>query len=268
MSVRLYGMTCGSLTMPLELLIEGGRGVIAVPIPSYLVEHPKGTVIFDTGLSVALQGSDEAKRAGLGPLADVATVGFSPGEELSTRLRASGRDPERIDFLVNSHLHFDHVGGNALIPNARLVIQRREWAAGQISEAQERNYFDPTNYNLGHDRLEVDGEHDLFGDGAVVCVPTYGHTPGHQSLKVKTDGGEIVLTADACYMRRTLEEMRLPPSFLDDRELMLDALERFRALEAKGARLIFGHDPDLWRQLNDGPVRGITAGAFAKPLLQ
>jgi N-acyl homoserine lactone hydrolase len=85
---------------------------------------------------------------------------------------------------------------------------------------------------------------------------------------VKTDGGEIVLTADACYMRRTLEEMRLPPSFLDDRELMLDALKRFRALEAKGARLIFGHDPELWRQLNDGPLRGITAGGFAKAPLQ
>ncbi|TMA68197.1 MAG: MBL fold metallo-hydrolase, partial [Deltaproteobacteria bacterium] len=73
-----------------------------------------------------------------------------------------------------------------------------------------RNFYDARNYDTGHEVLAVDGEHDLFGDGRVVCLPTYGHTPGHQSLRVRLGGGDVVLTADACYLRRTLEELHLP----------------------------------------------------------
>ena len=102
-----------------------------------------------------------------------------------------------------------HTGGNATIPNARLVVQRVEWEAGQDADMVQRNYYDPKEYNPGHDVLLVSGTHDLFGDGRVVRLPTYGHTPGHQSLRVRLDSGEVVLTGDACYLRRTLRN--LPP---------------------------------------------------------
>ena len=66
--------------------------------------------------------------------------------------------------------------------------------------------------------------------GMVVCVPTYGHTPGHQSLKVRLDSGEVLLTGDACYLRKTLENLHLP-RVVHDREQMLDPelLTLFRA---------------------------------------
>jgi ribonuclease BN (tRNA processing enzyme) len=54
-------------------------------------------------------------------------IGFEPGEEVSARLEAMDRDPAKIDLVINSHFHFDHVGGNALIPNATMLVQRREW---------------------------------------------------------------------------------------------------------------------------------------------
>ena len=120
---------------------------------------------------------------------------------------------------INSHLHFDHTGGNAQIPNARLVVQRREWEAGHDADQIARQFYIPHDYEHGHDMLLVDGEHDLFGDGRVVCLPTYGHTPGHQSLRVRLDCGDVVLTGDACYLRRTLEELHLP-SVVDDAEAM------------------------------------------------
>ena len=70
----------------------------------------------------------------------------------------------------------------------------------------------------------IDGEHDVFGDGSVVCLPTYGHTPGHQSLKLRLPGSEIVLAGDACYFCRTLRECRLP-RFVHDRKAMLTSLD-------------------------------------------
>ena len=111
---------------------------------------------------------------------------------------------------------------------------------------------DARNYDLGHEVLAVDGEHDLFGDGSVVCLPTYGHTPGHQSLRVRLAGGDAVLTADACYLRRTLEELHLP-AIVHDPAAMLAALHRLRELQQAGARIFYGHDPEFWATVPQAP---------------
>jgi len=124
MTVKLYAFTCGTLTGEFAHLMEGGEGDITVPIPVFLIEHPKGRALFDTGLHPDCQ-HDPAGR--LGPrLAGLFRIGFRPGEEVSARLEAIDRDPGKIDLVINSHFHFDHVGGNALIPNATMLVQRRE----------------------------------------------------------------------------------------------------------------------------------------------
>jgi N-acyl homoserine lactone hydrolase len=125
-------------------------------------------------------------------------------------------------------------------------VQRREWEAGADPDRAASLSFARADFDHGHELRLVDGEHDLFGDGRVVCIPTHGHTPGHQSLRVRLDDGrDVVLTADACYLRRTLESEHLPV-VVHDREAMLDALRRLRALRDAGARLVYGHDPEDW----------------------
>jgi glyoxylase-like metal-dependent hydrolase (beta-lactamase superfamily II) len=84
--------------------------------------------------------------------------------------------------------------------------------------------------------VQVDGEHDVFGDGSVMCLPTYGHTPGHQSLKLRLAGGEVVLAADSCYFCRTLRERRLPKN-VHYRGAMHASLDRLARLQAAGSRL-------------------------------
>ena len=166
---------------------------------------------------------------------------------------AMGRDPTRIDILINSHFHFDHVGGNALVPNATMLVQRREWEAGMCPDIAALHGYNRRDFDLGHKRLLIDGEHDVFGDGSAVCLPTYGHTPGHQSLRLQLDGGEVVLAADSCYFCRTLRERRLPPR-AHDREAMQASLDRLAALEAGGARIFYGHDPEFWQTVPQAPV--------------
>jgi glyoxylase-like metal-dependent hydrolase (beta-lactamase superfamily II) len=133
------------------------------------------------------------------------------------------------------------------------VVQKREWQAAQDPETAAKVGFFRADFDHGHAVKQVDGEHDLFGDGSVVCIPTYGHTPGHQSLKLRTGKGSIVLTGDACYFCRTLRERRLP-RFVYDREQMLASLDRLEALEKGGAKLFFGHDPDFWKDVPQAPV--------------
>jgi N-acyl homoserine lactone hydrolase len=248
-SIRLFALPCGWLEADLGMFLDGASGAIRVPVPSWLVLHPAGAVVFDAGLHPDTQRDPEQR---LGAIARVFRVWFGPGQELGARLQSIDVDPDRVRTLVASHLHFDHVGGSAQLPNATLVVQRREWEAGADPDARARNHYDPRDYDLGHERRLVEGEHDLFGDGAVVCLPTHGHTPGHQSLRVRLPGGDVVLTADACYLRETLATLRLPP-IVADRSAMQASLERLRAFERAGARLFFGHDPEPFAAAPDAP---------------
>jgi len=251
MSIKLHAFTCGVMTGPAGHMMVGEAGEITFPVPAYLIEHPKGRVLFDTGLHPAVRG-DIGNRYGA-RRAQMFRFDFPAGAEIGARLEAIGRDPGKIDLVVVSHLHFDHVGGNALVPNATLVVQRREWQAGMEPDAADKRGFFAVDYDLGHKVRQIDGEHDLFGDGSVVCLPTHGHTPGHQSLKLKLDGGEVVLAADCCYFCRTLRERRLP-YLVHDRDQFLASLDKLEALERQGARIFFGHDPEFWRTVPQAPA--------------
>ena len=94
MTVKVYAMTCGWVTMPMNSLLEGEEGTLLVPVPSYLIDHPKGAVLFDTGL----HNSIFTDKAGyLGKMAKWLDVTFHPGEEISARLGALDRDVARIE---------------------------------------------------------------------------------------------------------------------------------------------------------------------------
>lgn len=250
MTVKVYAMTCGWVTMPMNSLLEGEEGTLLVPVPSYLIDHPKGTVLFDTGLHSDIFTD---KAGYLGKMARWLDVTFHPGEEISARLGALDRDIAKIETVVVSHLHFDHCGGNAQVPNARMIVQAKEWAAGHEADHIRTNGYKTEDYDLGHDVLEIEGEHDVFGDKALLCIPTYGHTPGHQSLLVRAEGGDVVLAGDACYLRQTLEKMWLPRQ-VHDKAAMLASLEILASLKARGARIFYGHDPDFWKDVPQAPA--------------
>jgi N-acyl homoserine lactone hydrolase len=251
MSISLYALTCGHLEGEFGRLMQGGEGVITLPIPVFLIEHPKGRALFDTGLHPDCQ-HDAVGRLGES-MTKLFKIHFRPGEEISARLEAIDRDPARIELIINSHFHFDHVGGNALIPNATMVVQRREWDARTDPGIAVPHGFNSRDFDLGHKLRLINGEHDVFGDGSVVCLPTYGHTPGHQSLRLRLGSGEIVLAGDACYFCQTLRERRLP-RYVFDRESMLASLDQLEALERGGARIFFGHDPKFWRSVAQAPA--------------
>jgi N-acyl homoserine lactone hydrolase len=245
-------MTCGRLVGPMKDMIEGGEGSVEMPVPVFLIEHAKGRALYDTGMHPQCR-TDATSRLGERVTRRFGFQHFGAADDVKSKLESIDRDPAKVDFIINSHLHFDHAGGNALIPNATIVVQNREWQAGFDPETAAKVGFLKIDYDHGHKVKQVEGEHDLFGDGSVVCLPTYGHTPGHQSLKVRTEKGEVVLTGDACYFCETLRERRLP-RFVYDREAMHASLEKLASLEKSGASLFFGHDPDFWKGVPQAPV--------------
>ena len=249
MGVRLYAMNCGWLTMPLGFALPGGKGTIRVPVPCYLVDHPRGKALFDTGMHVASQ-SDAA--AYLGGFAAFFQVHFEPGEEIAARLEKLGIDQREILYLVNSHLHFDHVGGNAQIPDVPIVIQRKEWEAGREPDLIQSCGYKPTDYDLGQDVIQVAGEHDLFGDGSAVCLPTYGHTPGHQMVFVRLSGGEeFLFIGDIGWSLDNITELKTRPASTatrikeDPQALMHQMIWIKQVMDADGIFVVPSHDDVL-----------------------
>lgn len=207
-----------------------------LPIPVYVVEDARERILVDTGPhpgAVADAARHYGREAPLGP--------FGLGQE-----RALGElvDLATVTKVVLTHLHFDHAGALALVPRTVPVyLQRREWEAGQDRAAVERNFLQPLDY-AGRERVvAVDGEHDLLGDGSVVLVPTPGHTPGHQSVRV----GDLVIGGDVAPFAATLDDERFP-LFGDDLEAQAASAGQLRALRDRdGATVLPGHDPAVLR---------------------
>jgi len=244
--MKLIPLEIGRLEASLSI-ITGDDNTATLPIPSWLVEHPDGLLLFDTGLHPDLQTSTDR----LGRSARFFTPDFPAGEELAARLNARGIRPSDITHIVFSHLHFDHVGGTAEVPNARIVVQADEWAAGTDPRLIEKGAYMPDDYVLGHDIQTVTGLHDVFGDGKVICVPTPGHTIGHQSLQVNLESGPVVLTGDCIYFDEMLTEMRVPNFGYDTDQQRVSMVELQRMRDDGGCRLLYGHDVDQFRALPD-----------------
>ncbi len=250
MTASLYAITCGHLTIPTAFLLAGREGATQVPITSYLIDHPRGRAIFDSGMHINTQDNPAAHVGDV--LAALHQFDYGTGEDIAARLTAIDVDPGSVTHVINSHLHFDHCGGNALLPNATVVVQRPELAAAE--EGGEFRGYVTADFDTGQHRQLIDGEHDLFGDGSVVLFGTYGHTPGHQSVRVGTEKGEFVLCGDACYLKESLDTMALP-GIIADPDGATRAFQLFRDLQSKGATIMYGHDLEFWKTIPQAPAR-------------
>ena len=221
---------------------------IRFPVPAYVLDTGDHRVLIDTGLhpsAVADADAHYCRPEVTGPFA----------LELDQNI-AEQLDVTTITHVVLTHLHFDHAGGLALLPeSAPVLVQRREWDAGHDSAAIKRNGYFPIDYDLAaRDVILVDGDHDVFGDGSITLMLTPGHTPGHQSVRI---GDDLVLGGDVAYFAGGLDDHRFPV-YGDDYEEQGRSAARLRALRDAGVHVMPGHDPDV---LCPGPVALDQTGA-------
>lgn len=253
--LRVHVLCGGYLELDSALFFPGRpEGVRwTVPIPCVLVSHPHGHLLFDTGVHpgavqdpVGRLGERRARLFG---------VRSGPADHVVAQLALLGLGPDDVRWVANSHFHFDHCGGNEFFPRATFLVQRRELEAAHSPRPLAGYAPSPRDFDHPVAYRAVDGEHDVFGDGAVVLLPTYGHTPGHQSLRVRAPGRtEWVFAADACYTRENMDR-ELLPSVRWDADEMARSLRVLRDLRDRhGATLVYGHDPGQWAGLARAPA--------------
>jgi len=250
--LRIYALACGSLEFDRNLFFPASEpGLrLTTPVSSYLVVHPQGKVLFDTGIHCDAL-TDPAGRLGK-RVASLFGIRSRTGEDPVSQLALLGIKAEDIRYVVNSHLHFDHCGCNASFPRATFLVQRAELTLARA----ERTRYNPKDWDHALEYREIDGEHDIFGDGLLVLLPTPGHTAGHQSLWLRLDATtQFVLTADACYTQEHLEKTILPtPASVYDAAQMTHSMTVLRAMrDRQGVKLLYGHDAGQWHAIPHSP---------------
>jgi glyoxylase-like metal-dependent hydrolase (beta-lactamase superfamily II) len=219
----------------------------------YLIRHPNGMLLWDSGLPdivATWYGRTFLWISGLGrPRARLE-------RKLVDQLRDLGVSPSDIRYVAFSHLHTDHVGSANAFSGSTWIVQRREYEAA-FSELGKAARFEPGYYEelRNSKRIELDGDHDVFGDGSVVILSTPGHTPGHQSLLVNLPKtGPIVLSGDLWHTQ-TNRAQRLMPSFNTDQQETLRSMARIEELlSERRARLLIQHDIESNRDVPLSPV--------------
>ncbi len=239
--MRIYAFHCGgdrASRAVYDPLDPDFAEVVYGPYFFFLITHPQGNVLFDTGLNLKWQSSGEEAGEGL-------SVEMRDGDDVVSQLARVDLTPADISHVVMSHLHFDHAGGLQQFPAAPIVVQERELRFAHWPAVYQRDLYDPDDFDHNLNWVEVNGAYDVFGDGALVTIPTPGHTPGHQALIVTLDSGVHVLAADTNYLQSKMRERRLPgvvwsPDAMVSSWHALEELERTR-----DAHLIFTHDLDF-----------------------
>jgi glyoxylase-like metal-dependent hydrolase (beta-lactamase superfamily II) len=238
----------------LYLFDSGTLGLdgVEVPVPFFLIRHPRGDVLVDGGNPLAVARDPHAHW---GALADVFEVHMTEEQHCVAQLRALGVAPASVGHVVQTHLHIDHTGALGHFPDAAVVVHTRELEAARAAEDPLTSGYVREDYERPELRWQlVDGELDLFGDGTIRLFETPGHSAGHMSLLLELEEtGPVLLTADAVD-NRAMWEGREHPRALFSREEANRSLERLRELaQQTNALLVLGHEPDDWSRLRRAP---------------
>ena len=246
--IKLYVLYAGEITCrDVSQLNDGSSdtGEIILANPIFLIHHPKGWVMWDSGLSDDLVSQKEGTDAWIFHLSMSKTV--------ISQLEAVGVQPNDVDYFAFSHIHNDHTGNANYFKSAKLIMQEKEYDIAFNPNKRPFNYDDYKELE-NSEVIKLNGDFDLFGDGTVQFIATPGHTPGHQSLLLKLKNtGSVILSGDIAYYEENYQNKGIP-TFNSSKEESLASIERIKQLvESENAQLWIQHDKERFETLKICP---------------
>jgi N-acyl homoserine lactone hydrolase len=233
--LKVVAMPTGWLTVDHSSLVYARHygQQIRIPVWSTAIVGAEKKIVVDTGIH------DPAWVSSF-----ICPCEQAPEERLERALKEYvGWRADDVDIVINTHLHYDHSGGNTLFRNARFIVQQLEWEyAGRPLPTQASFYQE---FLIGREPLAwfrwqfVNGIADIVP--GVRVIPTPGHTPGHQSIAVNTAEGIVVITGDCANCMENIVD-GVPVGIVHETAAELASLKRIRQI---ADIVIPGHDPDV-----------------------
>lgn len=232
--------------------LRGEKKKITLPVSCYLIEHPKGKILIDTGWDS--QYVSEKPNIFLNSISKPI---MKEGESIDCHLKKLGITPAELDYIFFSHMDFDHTSGLRLVQDAKRIMAARE----EMADSQKYVFryikstwkfthiesFDYVQTGIG----PVGKSYDVFGDGSVLLVSTPGHSHGLFSVKITGgDDNYVILAGDTAYTQKSIHE-RTIPGFAVDTELAKKSLAWICDCVADPHCLLVAanHDPSIKEQV-------------------
>lgn len=249
---RIYVIHCGEGTAADQSRWSPGVNVgkpITLSNSCYLIKHAKGYLLWETGFADSIATMPD------GFPSPVLHWRWRAPKNLTAQLAEIGVAPRDIAHLGFSHAHADHIGNGSLFPTSTLYIQKAEYEF--YLGPKGKPPAPPANYDKlrANPTVQLEGDHDVFGDGSVMILATPGHTPGHQSLLVRLPKtGPVVLSGDAAHFRDNFDNRRSPVQNFS-KEDTLESMNRLARIVAENnAQLWINHDAAQTAKLAKAPA--------------
>jgi N-acyl homoserine lactone hydrolase len=194
--MELFALPLGECCCPFDVIAPGVQdGVrIHLPVAAYLIRLDDDKLaLIDTGMNRLHIGDPDLTWRGTANATSL-SVSMRPEDSLLARLEQLELHPRDIDYVINTHLHFDHAGNNDLLDGSTFFVQREQYEHAKGNPSYPNQYWNlpALSYEL------LDGEQELFA--GVRVLPTPGHTQGHQSVMVTLpETGTVIVCGDAVY---------------------------------------------------------------------
>jgi len=257
-SVRLYVLDGGTLQSdPARYrLTKEDVGTTELSVGAYLIVHPKGILMWDTG---AVPDSDWTPTGKPVPqrivLPDSQERFVTITTPLGAQLKAAGYSPADVTHLALSHEHWDHTANANVFANATWLVRQVErdamFVPMPVGAVRPATYASLRNSKTV---IVTADEHDVFGDGTVILKAAAGHTPGHQVLYLKmAKTGAVVLSGDLYHypQERTLD--RLPTFEFNEAQTRAARMAVEAFLKKTGAELWIQHNVATHAKLKKAP---------------
>lgn len=223
-----------------------------LPIGCWLIEHPEGLIMVDTGEST--HANDVGYQPWWHPFMRFCERrNVLAEQEVGQRLLKRGFDPLKVKTVVMTHMHGDHAGGLPQFPNSRFVLSETEKQAINAPNAVMNGYltmhypqwFAPDSVNFSDGAFENFAQcTKLTEDGKVILVPTPGHTLGHLSVIVDQGDHYVLIGGDASYCEQYMKKGEIDGVAIDG-NLHRQSTQKMRELcQRKPTITQFAHDPD------------------------
>ena len=249
-TLRLYVFDCGVLDIPDTSNYQFKPEELAsknMSVACFLVAHPKGTLMWDTGAV-----PDRNFKPGGGP----ATLRYATVRRpLETELKEVGYSPADITYLAISHFHWDHVGNSNLFARSTWLVRKEErdvmFSDPPSTRTEPANFSELKNAKT---MFITTNDYDIFGDGSVVIKAAPGHSPGHQVLFLKLkQTGPVVLSGDLYHYQEERKLHKIPTSEFNAEQTAASRAEVEAFLKKTGAQLWIQHDLIANQKLKKAP---------------
>jgi len=259
-SVRLYVFDCGYLDMPDPGRYNFKREELATNLMSdacFLIVHPKGTLVWDTGVVPDTDFKGEgASRSGAPTSGAPIKLGYAiVAKPLLPQLAAVGYAPKDITYVAFSHFHYDHVANGNAFASSTWLVRQKERDIMFMDPPSDRTV--PANYAALKNAKTViikDDEYDVFGDGSVIMKSAPGHSPDHQVLLLKMrKTGPVLLSGDLWHYPEERKLGRYPTTEFDVAQTKVSRGVIEEYLKKTGAQLWIQHDYLANQKLKKAP---------------